>query len=110
MEYIKDVVYQFRGRPELVRLRVGPLLEEIMQHFAQKISATLNPDRSLWLYSTHSSTFIPILNGLGFFEVFNQNSFRFTLLYARRLDIFFYFTDGTSTVCEQFTFRIVYYQ
>lgn len=72
MEYIKDIVYRFRGRPELVRLRVGSLLKEITEHFAQKLNATLNPDRSLWLYSTHSSTFIPILNGLGFYEVFKS--------------------------------------
>lgn len=60
--------------PELARLKVGFLLKEMMEHFTQKIFGTLEPDRSLWLYSAHDETIANVLNSLGLFKVGNLNS------------------------------------
>lgn len=55
---------------ELARLQSGFLLKEIFDRFAQKLNSTLQPDRSLWLYSAHDLTIMCMLNSLGLFEVF----------------------------------------
>ncbi|XP_055643791.1 testicular acid phosphatase homolog [Toxorhynchites rutilus septentrionalis] len=47
------------------RLRGGPLLKEILNRFQQKINKTLQPDRSLWIYSGHDITILSLLDGLG---------------------------------------------
>lgn len=55
--------------PRLARIKSGFLLKEILEHFSHKIRATLQPDRSLWLYSAHETTVANMLNGLGLLEV-----------------------------------------
>lgn len=42
------------GTKLLARLKSGFLLKEMIEHFSQKINATLEPsDRVLWFYSGH---------------------------------------------------------
>lgn len=69
MEDTAKMVYYLRSMSDLVRLRTGFLLKEIFERAAQKINSTLQPDRTLWMYSAHSSTVTTMLNGLGFSEV-----------------------------------------
>lgn len=54
--------------PELARIRSGFLIKEMLQHFSQKIDSTLDPDRSLWLYSAHDFTISNFLNSLKLFD------------------------------------------
>lgn len=69
MEKIVEVTYKLRGTPALVRLRSGFLFKDILDRTAQKIQGTLKPDRSMWMYSAHSSTIATMLNGLKLNEV-----------------------------------------
>lgn len=70
MEYIATFHHTMStGTPLLGRLKSGFLLSEIFEHFSQKISSTLQPDRSLWLYSAHETTIANMLNSLGLFNV-----------------------------------------
>lgn len=69
MEYIAKVNYKFRGIPELARLKSGFLIKDMFERFSKKLNSTLQPDRTLWLYSGHSTTITTMLNGLGFSEV-----------------------------------------
>lgn len=55
--------------PQLARLKYGFLIKEIFEHFAKKVEGTLEPNRSLWLYSAHDFTVSGVLNSLGMFEV-----------------------------------------
>lgn len=73
MEYIAKVNYKFRGTPQLVRIRIGFLIRDMLERFSQKIDGNLDPDRVLWMYSAHSSTMGTLLNGLGAAGV-NNNS------------------------------------
>ena len=71
MEYIATFDFKiFTDTPELARLKSGFLLKEILEHFSQKINSTLQPNRSLWLYSAHDITMTNLLNSLRLFEVF----------------------------------------
>lgn len=69
MEYIAQVNYKMRGVPALARIKSGFLLKEILQHFSNKVKSTLQPDRTLWFYSGHSTTITTMLNALGLTEV-----------------------------------------
>lgn len=69
MQSITEITYKLRATPELVRLRSGFLIKEILERCAQKINGTLTPDRSMWIYSAHSSTLATMLNGFGLNEV-----------------------------------------
>lgn len=51
------------------KLKTGYFLKEMLNHFKAKISSTLKPDRSLWIYSAHDATIISILNGLNVYDV-----------------------------------------
>lgn len=91
MEEIAKVVYLLRAKPDLVRfsiflfsfsfsflifnyfifskqvrIRSGFLIKEMLERFKAKQNGTLTPDRSLWMYSAHSSTITTLLNGLRF--------------------------------------------
>lgn len=57
---------------KLARLKSGFLLKEMLEHFSDKINGKLNPDRSLWLYSSHESALANMLNSLGLFEVLSS--------------------------------------
>lgn len=71
LENISKLIFKMdSATPELARLRSGFLIKEILEHFTQKINQTLDPDRSLWLYSAHDFTISNVLNSLGLFEVF----------------------------------------
>lgn len=54
---------------QMARLKYGFLIKEIFEHFAQKIDGTLEPNRSLWLYSAHDFTVSGLLNSFGLFQV-----------------------------------------
>ncbi|XP_063241774.1 prostatic acid phosphatase-like [Bacillus rossius redtenbacheri] len=56
------------GTTELQRLSAGPMLKEIIENMQRKINGTLNPDRSLYVYSAHDSTIVNTLQAL---KVFN---------------------------------------
>ncbi|XP_055615483.1 testicular acid phosphatase homolog [Toxorhynchites rutilus septentrionalis] len=55
----------------LKRLKIGPLLKEMVNRFQQKINKTLQPNRSLWIYSGHDTSVVNLLNGLGMFKTHN---------------------------------------
>ena len=70
VEHIAKVALStFASTPKLARFQSGNLLKEMLDHFSQKINSTLNPDRSVWLYSGHDRTIINLLNGLGIYDV-----------------------------------------
>lgn len=66
----KFMLIQDSETPELARLTSGFLLKEMLERFSQKVNSTLNPNRSLWLYSAHDYTMTNFLNSLGLYEVF----------------------------------------
>ena len=55
--------------PLLARLKVGPLLKDMLDRFQNKTQGILSPDRSLYIYSAHDTTVANILNILGIFKV-----------------------------------------
>ncbi|XP_055296490.1 testicular acid phosphatase homolog isoform X2 [Sitodiplosis mosellana] len=69
MEYMAKFYFQMgSATPQLARLRTGFLIKEMLERFTQKINATLSPDRSLWLYSSHDLMISNMLNTLGLFK------------------------------------------
>jgi lysosomal acid phosphatase len=52
----------------LARLKMGPLLKEILTHYHNKTKGHLNPNRNLFIYSAHDTTVANMLNTLGVFE------------------------------------------
>lgn len=55
--------------PRLARLKFGYLLKNILEEFQNKSDGTLDPDRSVHMYSGHDATVAGLLNMLGLFEV-----------------------------------------
>uniref|UniRef100_A0A182NA80 acid phosphatase n=1 Tax=Anopheles dirus TaxID=7168 RepID=A0A182NA80_9DIPT len=56
---------------QLARLKMGPLVKEMLQRFRSKAKGTLKPNRSVWLYSAHDVTVASLLNALRVFELHN---------------------------------------
>lgn len=55
---------------EMKRLKGGPFVKEIVQHFDQVESNNLNPpNRKMFMYSGHDTTVAPILHTLGVFDI-----------------------------------------
>lgn len=52
----------------LARLKMGPLLKEILTHYQNKTKGHLNPNRNLFIYSAHDTTIANMLNTLGVFR------------------------------------------
>ncbi|XP_050538679.1 prostatic acid phosphatase-like isoform X2 [Daktulosphaira vitifoliae] len=52
----------------LKKLRLGPLLQEVVTHMNKKINGTLDPSRKLWIYSAHDFTIVNVLNSLNVFN------------------------------------------
>lgn len=74
MEHIAKTVYKIRGMPELVRIRSGFLIKEMLKRFSEKIDVKLKPDvdeLKVYMYSAHSSTITTLMNGLGLEQVIN---------------------------------------
>lgn len=70
MKYIREVNYEIKSKPQLVRLKSGFLIKDIFDRFAQKIDGTLQPtNRTLWVYSAHSTTIKLLFDGLGLSSV-----------------------------------------
>lgn len=70
MQYIAKFNFKLgTNTPQLAKLKYGFLIKEIFEHFTQKIVGTLEPNRSLWLYSAHDFTISGLLNSLGLFQV-----------------------------------------
>lgn len=70
MEYISNYYFKLATHtPQLARLSTGFLIKEIFERISQKINRTLQPDRSVWVYSAHDSTIGNFLNSFGLFEV-----------------------------------------
>ncbi|XP_031617280.1 prostatic acid phosphatase-like isoform X2 [Contarinia nasturtii] len=69
MENITNYKHSFYGSTtEMARIRPGFLFKEILERFSKKANGTLDPDRSLHLYSAHDITIANILGGLGVFD------------------------------------------
>lgn len=60
------------GTKELAKLFSGFLIKDIFERFAKKLNSTLQPDRSLWIYSAHESTIIGVLNSFGLFDALSN--------------------------------------
>lgn len=58
----------------LARLKIGPLLKEILGHYKNKTENRLDPNRNLWIYSAHDTTVANILNGLGVFKAMGYHN------------------------------------
>lgn len=70
MEYMAKYIFKLgSASPQLSKMKTGFILKEMMERFQQKIDSTLQPDRSLWLYSCHDFTISNVLESLGMFEV-----------------------------------------
>lgn len=70
MEKITIAFYTaISGTPEMARNRGGFLIKDMLEQISQKIDSTLQPNRSLRLYSAHDLTIVNVLNSLGLFEV-----------------------------------------
>lgn len=54
---------------QMARLKVGPLIKDILQRFLNKTNRLLKPDRKMWIYSAHDTTLASLLNTLKLFEV-----------------------------------------
>lgn len=65
LEEIANKVYALRAQPQLVRIRSGFLIKQMLEHFEAKKNDELDPDIVLFMYSAHSSTISTLLNGLG---------------------------------------------
>lgn len=69
MEYISAFHFVlYADTPDMARFASGFLIKEIVDHFTQKASATLSPDRALWLYSGHDYSITNALNSFGLFK------------------------------------------
>lgn len=69
---------------QLARLKAGPLFKSILQRFKDKSQATLNPSRSLWIYSAHDNTVANLLNTLNIFDWHNPPFCATVLLEMRK--------------------------
>lgn len=70
MKYIREINYQIKSKPQLVRLKSGFLIKDIFDRFSQKIDGSLKPtNRTLWVYSAHSTTIKLLFDGLGLSSV-----------------------------------------
>lgn len=61
------------GTRQMARLKQGFLIKEIFQHFFEKIESTLEPDRTLWIYSAHDYVIASVLNIFGLYKVCTQH-------------------------------------
>lgn len=75
--------------PEIARLKFGFLMYEILDRINAKIKSTLQPDRTLWIYSGHDKTIASILNILGLYV-----SFLTTLFLGFEIYFFFFFSQS----------------
>lgn len=83
MDEISKVVYKLRGLPELVKIRCGFLIKEMLNRFTWKVTpvnGTL-PELALYFYSGHSSTITTLMNGLGLDQVTLIHMYSFELTY-----------------------------
>lgn len=71
--------------PEMGRLKYGRLIAEILQRFRNKTSGSLQPDRSMWVYSGHDTTLSGVLNTMGMFETVHGPPYASALLWELRL-------------------------
>lgn len=63
--------------PLMARFKSGFLIKDILERFTKKIFGTLDPNRSLWIYSAHDDTISNTLNTLRLFEVNLNQLFTF---------------------------------
>lgn len=69
MEYIATFDFTlYADTPELARFASGFLFKEMLEHFSQKATSTLQPDRSFWMYSGHDFSIVNALNSLGLYK------------------------------------------
>ncbi|XP_031617002.1 lysosomal acid phosphatase-like [Contarinia nasturtii] len=53
---------------EMAKMRPGYLLKEILERFSKKANKTLDPDRSMYIYSAHDTTIAHVLNALNLYS------------------------------------------
>lgn len=80
LEYLAAVWFEANTHTmEMKKLSGGYLIKEMLDHFKDKISSTLKPNRSLWIYSAHDATIANVLNSLGLFDVIYFQPFFFSI-------------------------------
>lgn len=55
----------FTATSKMAQIRIGYLLQEILDRFQKKLERKLKQDRILWVYSTTELVINSLLNGLG---------------------------------------------
>lgn len=69
MEYLAAVYYEaFSHTNEMKKLEAGFLLKEMIDRCKNKSLSLLQPDRKLWVYSTHDLTIANLLNTFNLYE------------------------------------------
>lgn len=85
---------------EMKKLKSGFLIKEMLERFTQKINKTLQPSRSIWIYSGHDVTISNLLNSLGLFNVIAPNvSFTFEYLSPNIFHFYSLMFHHTHHVC-----------
>lgn len=54
---------------KLAKFRTGYLLKDILDRSTEKLKNQLTPNRSAWIYSSHDTVIIGLLQSLGVFDV-----------------------------------------
>ncbi|XP_017495058.1 PREDICTED: venom acid phosphatase Acph-1-like, partial [Rhagoletis zephyria] len=86
MTYIADFAFSIGTYTRrMARLKIGPLIKEMLHRFADKARGSLKPNRSVWIYSAHDTTVANVLNAL---KLYNLKSPGYTacVLFELRLD------------------------
>lgn len=64
--YLSFQIYCYTA--PLQRLKVGPLMTEVVNRLVNKSEGILKPDRKMWIYSAHDTTVANVLMAFGAFE------------------------------------------
>lgn len=101
LEYLTIYLYKsFTHSNEMKKLQAGFLIKEMLDHFKSKISSTLKPDRSLWMYSGHDLTIVNVLNALNVYDQVGDHGLNIIDLgYEINYKSPTKFSGSSSTIC-----------
>lgn len=69
MKKLSNIKFEFYSKTkEMAKVKPGYLLKEILERFSKKANGTLEPDRSIYIYSAHDTNIAQILNALHLFS------------------------------------------
>ncbi|XP_034944718.1 prostatic acid phosphatase-like [Chelonus insularis] len=69
MKPLADLSFTLQAHNNILqKLKVGPLLEEMISHMIMKSRDLLSPNRKLWMYSGHDDTIANLMMALKIFE------------------------------------------